>query len=193
MYPYDPDKAKALLEEAGWVDTDDNGTLDKDGQPLMLDFVTHGGFPFYRDPAPIIQSQLFEVGITVNLQGLAGPAWMEAGRAGTLHLGIVDWRSTDPGSNLRNAFHSENVTAFAWNHHSNTHLDDLLDEAAITADLEDQCALLEEAQQIIMEDAMVKPIHLFSAVWGVRTEVKGLSLSPLNPSTFYAFDTFLEQ
>jgi peptide/nickel transport system substrate-binding protein len=193
MYPYDPEKAKSLLEEAGWTDTDGDGILDKDGQPLLLDFVVHGSFPFYRDPGPIIQTQLEEIGIDVNLQGLAGPAWMEAGRTGNEHLGIVDWRSSDPERNLRSAFHSENTGAFAWNHHSNTHLDDLLDEAQITADVQERCAILEDVQQIIMEDAMVKPINLFSAVWGVRSEVKGIRISSLNPSTFWAFDTYLEQ
>jgi peptide/nickel transport system substrate-binding protein len=37
-YKYDPDKAKALLDEAGWKDTNGDGTRDKDGTELKLRF-----------------------------------------------------------------------------------------------------------------------------------------------------------
>jgi peptide/nickel transport system substrate-binding protein len=35
-YPYDPDQAEALLDEAGWTDTNGNGVRDKDGQELSF-------------------------------------------------------------------------------------------------------------------------------------------------------------
>jgi len=192
MYAYDPEKAKALLEEAGWVDTDGDGIRDKDGQPLRLDFPTHGKFPLYRDPCPIVQAQLLEVGIDVNVMNLAVPAWLEAGRTGNQHIGIVDWRSTSTDTDLRLPFHSENATAFAWNWHSNSHLDDLLMEGMVTTDQAKRCAIYEEVQKIIMEDAMIKPINLFAAVWGARSEVKGLRID-LKPSYFWAFDVYLEK
>lgn len=193
MYPYDPEMAKSLLEEAGWIDTDGDGIRDKDGQPLRLDFPTHGGFPLYRDPCPIVQAQLAEVGIDVNVQNLAVPAWLEAGRVGNHHIGIVDWRASDPDFDLRLPFHSDNATAFAWNWHSNSHLDDLLMEGMAVTDPEERCAIYEEVQQIIMEDAMIKPINLYAGVWGVRSEVKGFKLDDLAPSMFWAFDAYLEE
>jgi peptide/nickel transport system substrate-binding protein len=193
MYPYDPEKAKELLDEAGWTDTDGDGIRDKDGQPLRLDFPTHGGFPVYRDPAPIVQAQLAEVGIDVNVQDLAAPAWMEAGRTGNLNIGIVDWRAADPDFDLRQCFDSANSGAFAWNWHHNAHLDQLLEEGMVTLDTAKRCTIYEEVQKIIMDDAMIKPINLYSAVYGVRNNVKGLKIDTLTPSWFWVFDTYLEQ
>jgi peptide/nickel transport system substrate-binding protein len=40
-YPYDPEEAKRLLDEAGWVDSNGDGTRDKDGVELVLRYITN--------------------------------------------------------------------------------------------------------------------------------------------------------
>ena len=42
-YNYDPDEAQRLLNESGWVDTDGDGTRDKDGLPMQLILLTNDG------------------------------------------------------------------------------------------------------------------------------------------------------
>jgi peptide/nickel transport system substrate-binding protein len=190
-YPYDQAKAESLLDEAGWVDTDGDGIRDKDGQPLLLDLPTHGEYPALRDPCPIIQGQLAEVGIDVNVQNLAVPAWVEAGKTGNQHLGIQEWRTSDPDF-LRLEFVSEDPTPFAWSFHDNAHLNDILQQTKVEVDPEARCGLFEEAQQIIMDEAQIKPINLSSAILVVRTEAKGLKLDSLRTSFFWVFDAYLE-
>jgi peptide/nickel transport system substrate-binding protein len=192
MYAYDPEKAKELLDQAGWKDENGDGIREKDGTPLLLEFPTHGSFPMYRDPPPIVQSQLQEIGVQVDVQNLAVPAWLEAGRSGNLNIGIVDWRASDPDTNLRLVFHSSNADGFEWNHHSNTQLDDLLTQGMVTTDQAQRCQIYEQVQQIIMNDAMIKPLHEYSAVWGLRSEVKDLQFKGLEPSMFWAFDAYLD-
>jgi len=193
MYPYDPEKAKALLAEAGWTDTDGDGFVDKDGAKMVLEFPTHGKFAVYRDPAPIVQAQLKEVGIEVNVQNLAGAGWMEAARTGTHNISVVDWRANEPDGNLRNTFQSENATAFAWTWHTNSHLDDLLTQGMSTMDATARCGIYQEVQQIIMNDAMIKPVNSFANIWGVREEVQGLSYVQGGPAYFWLFDIHLEK
>ena len=66
-YPYNPDKARALLEEAGWR-VGAGGIRQRDGQPLRITFVTRkGGAPGDFEVAELVQGMLRAVGVDVNL------------------------------------------------------------------------------------------------------------------------------
>ena len=193
MYGYDPEKAKELLEQAGWSDTNGDGIREKEGNKLILDFPTHGGFPRFLDVGPILQAQLADVGAELNLQPLAAPAWMEAGRTGNLNIGITQWRNRDPGLVLRIVFYSPNATSFAWNWHMNKKLDTLIEQGMLISDQNARCSLYEEIQKITMNDAMVRPLHQWQTVWAVRNEVEGFKLDNSFPLVFWAFDVHIEQ
>lgn len=71
-YPdkYDVDSAKKLLAEAGWVDTDGDGFVDKDGKNLELDFIFYSGraeLPLYAEAT---QADAKKVGIKINLKNV---------------------------------------------------------------------------------------------------------------------------
>lgn len=66
-YPYNPDKARALLEEAGWR-VGAGGIRQRDGQPLRITYVTRkGGAPGDFEIAELVQGMLRAVGVDVNL------------------------------------------------------------------------------------------------------------------------------
>jgi peptide/nickel transport system substrate-binding protein len=65
-YPYDPAMAKQLLDEAGWVDSNGDGTRDKDGVELVLKYGTTTREVRVSFQA-VAQQQLAEVGIKVEL------------------------------------------------------------------------------------------------------------------------------
>jgi peptide/nickel transport system substrate-binding protein len=66
-YPYDPEKAKSLLAEAGWTDTNGNGTVDKDGIELVLKYGTTSR-QVRQDTQAVVQQDLAAVGIGTDLQ-----------------------------------------------------------------------------------------------------------------------------
>ena len=79
---YDPAAARELLEEAGWTDSDGDGFVDKDGQPLTIRWLTYPG----RQELPLLaeaaQATLQDVGIRVEINATAN------------HLGVLesgDW------------------------------------------------------------------------------------------------------
>lgn len=67
-YAYDPEKAKALLAEAGW--TLENGVLQKEGTVFKVDLLVPTGNKVREQSAPVIQQNLKEVGIEVNIQAM---------------------------------------------------------------------------------------------------------------------------
>ncbi|HML89668.1 MAG TPA: nickel ABC transporter substrate-binding protein [Methylomusa anaerophila] len=67
----DKEKAKQLLEAAGYRDTDGDGIREKGGKKLEFNFVlSTGEFPEWKQMAEFIQSEFSAVGIKVNLNVL---------------------------------------------------------------------------------------------------------------------------
>ena len=67
-YEYNPQRAKDLLAEAGWRDSDGDGLLDRDGKPFSFMIVTNQGNDQRIKAGEIIQRRLGEIGIEVKLR-----------------------------------------------------------------------------------------------------------------------------
>jgi peptide/nickel transport system substrate-binding protein len=93
-YPYDPEKAKALLDEAGWVDANGDGVREKDGQDLTLTYGTTTR-EVRKDTQAVFQQELAEVGIKVELQNYDSDIYFagygEGGPAATGQLDMFEY------------------------------------------------------------------------------------------------------
>ncbi|HEX7065782.1 MAG TPA: peptide-binding protein [Bacillales bacterium] len=65
-FPYNPEKAKKLLSEAGWKDTDGDGIREKDGKEFSFVLKTNQGNRTRKQTATVIQQYLKEVGVKVE-------------------------------------------------------------------------------------------------------------------------------
>ncbi|OIO68371.1 MAG: peptide-binding protein [Zetaproteobacteria bacterium CG1_02_53_45] len=75
--PFDPQKARALLAEAGWTDSDGDGLIDKDGKALSFTVLTNNGNKQRSDAATIMQQRLKSVGITINIRLVEWSAFIQ--------------------------------------------------------------------------------------------------------------------
>ncbi len=80
---HDPARARQMLADAGWQDTDGDGVLERDGLEFSFEMITKQGDPIRENGAVILRSNLAEVGVKVNLrvmEHLAGLDQVQAGR-----------------------------------------------------------------------------------------------------------------
>jgi peptide/nickel transport system substrate-binding protein len=67
MYPYDPNKARALLKEAG------HGA----DNPVEFELILNNDAPFFADAATLLKSQMEKIGVKVSLVMMDKPAWLD--------------------------------------------------------------------------------------------------------------------
>ena len=169
-YPYDPTQAADLLDDAGWIDTDDDGIRDKDGKPLVLDMVLMD-WGYMREIGQLVAAQWSNLGIGINSQLVSYPEALEIASEGRHHLIPFNLSGSDPDI-LRKFFHSQ--ASFNWSKLDDAEMDAWLEAAARTTDQEEREALYSQIQLRIMNQAFVIPIRDYVNLNGVSSRVQGL-------------------
>jgi peptide/nickel transport system substrate-binding protein len=89
-YAHDPDRARRLLDEAGWVKGPD-GVRVKDAQRFSFEMLNRSGTRDRTAIAQVIQAQLKQVGIEVTFQTLESAAWTQKWRSGQWEAIVSAW------------------------------------------------------------------------------------------------------
>jgi peptide/nickel transport system substrate-binding protein len=183
-YPFDPEMAKSILDEAGWVENSETGIRERDGQQLKALFIVTANDKF-DEPAQVIQSNFKDVGIELELTVESQPTVFNTYNRGDQNLGNIFWWGTDPSS-LYSLYHSSNIeTGFNWSHYRNDKVDDLVTRGQQLTDLDERCELYYEAQIQIMEDAALIPIWGKRVSNGAKKGIVGLEWSQNIYPIFY--------
>ncbi len=159
-WSYDPEKATALLAEAGWTDTNGNGTVDKDGVEFEVDLVYSKLVDLWSNAALIMQDQLSQIGIKINIIEQEWSAYLgNVLLPGKFDITIVGFGGgTEVDGIAYNLLHSKNVAmggaGFNLAAYVNPHMDELLDQARTTPGcaVADRLPLYREIQQIAHDD-----------------------------------------
>jgi len=181
-YPYDPSKAKALLKEAGFADTNGDGILEKDGKPFSFEILTNQNKEREMS-AVLIQRRLKEVGIQVNIRALEWASFL--GRfiePREFDAVILAWSlSLDPDQ--YSIWHSSQQAAKQFNFvgYNNPKVDKLLEAGRLELDPDKRQKIYHEFAKILLEDS---PIVYLSAGYGltaVHKRIKGID-NPAPPA-----------
>jgi peptide/nickel transport system substrate-binding protein len=147
-FKYDPDKAKSLLKDAGYV-AGSSGTLQKDGQPLKL---TIKVFPSYVKIAEVLSQQLKAVGVALDIVQLEYPTLRSEAVQGNFDLAIEAY-GYPVGDILYPMFFSAFIGSLNWSRVNDPKLDGLLTAYLGAGDPAQRQDLLSQAQQLIVNQA----------------------------------------
>jgi peptide/nickel transport system substrate-binding protein len=155
-YPYDPDQALALLEEAGWTDSDGDGTLDKGGQPLAFTIDT---IEDWRPLAEAVADQFRAIGVDAGVRfweySVVKPMLLAGERAAYMD----DWGDSafDPVGHFEAKWHGqvegEPYGRGNFSTYTNERVNELIKEGETTGDPTRRHEIYDEAQEIVYEEA----------------------------------------
>ena len=139
---YDLDAAKALMEEAGWIEGDD-GIREKDGEKAELTIMFSNGDSVRQALAEDSANQLRELGIDVTTSGVGWDTAYDQAQSEPL---IWGWGAHSP-MELYNIYHTIKDTGSAeYSPYANETVDKYMDEALASSNLEESYDLWKKAQ-----------------------------------------------
>ena len=180
-YEYDPKKAAALLEAAGWRDSDGDGVRDKDGVSLSFVILTNDNRRRVR-AGELIVEDLRAVGFKADVQALAWADLLKEYMAPRTFLAAIaeQWMLTsDP--DVYSLWHSSQIGdgGFNFSGFAGERTDRLLEEARRTDDRARRAQLYAEFQELWAEEAPSVVLYYPKFNWAVSRSVKDVRLTAL--------------
>jgi len=184
-YPFDPAKAKALLDEAGWQ-TGAKGIRERNGKPLAFTLITQAGFAIRETIAQAIERQWRDVGVDAKVELHDGTAisslWFEGRFDAMLH-----WWQMPSDPELTTFFAADRTPPAGRN--INFFRDDeltrLLYESDRTVDRAARTRLLQRAQMMLAEAVPEIPLYNVTRLDVVPASLQNFKGNPTNTGIFW--------
>ncbi len=175
---YDPAKSLKLLAEAGWVDSDGDGWLDRDGVQFSFTILTNQGNAQRIKTAIIIQERLKQVGIKVQVRTVEWATFLnEFVDPGRFDAIILAW-SSPPDPDIHAVWHSEANPRLNFMRYSNPEVDKLLDQGRSTLDQEQRKRIYWKVQEILAEDQPYCFLYVAKSLPIVHQRIQGIEPAP---------------
>lgn len=181
-YPYDPTKAKALLKEAGFVDTDGDGIVERDGKPFAFEIITNQNKEREKS-AVLIQRRLKDIGIEVNIRAIEWASFISRFiKTGDFDVVVLGWGlGLDPDQ--YSIWHSSQQAPGQFNFigYNNPAIDKLLEQGRTELNPDKRMRIYHEFSKVLLEDC---PIVYLSAGYGlsaIHKRIQGI-VDPIPPA-----------
>jgi len=191
-YPYDPDEAMRLLDEAGWVDSNGDGTRDKDGVELVLRYITNDR-ELRKNYQAVVEQQWSLVGIGAELQNYSSDVyWNGYNDNGPQAQGLYDIAQyssvgsfPDPEASFNwlcsEISSADNPDGANWQGVCIEELDALLLQQASILDTQERIDMYHQISQILYDEVLYVGIWKDPDLWSVNNRLQNVNLSGAAP------------
>jgi peptide/nickel transport system substrate-binding protein len=179
-YAYDPARAKALLAEAGWVDTNNDGIVDKDGKPFAFEILTNQGNDERKKVAEIVQASLKRIGVKTDIRVLEWATFLkEYIKKRRFEALIMGWGiGWDPDQ--YDVWHSSKTGPDDLNHisYANPEVDRLLELGRGSCNKEERTAHYHRLQEVLAEEQPLVFLYFRDSLPVVSSRIHGIVPAP---------------
>ena len=177
--PYDPEKAKALLKEAGI----------KEGTEITLWAmpVQRPYNPNARLMAEMLQSDWAKIGIKAKIVSYEWGEYIKRSKGGEQGAMLIGWSGDngDPDNWLGTLYGCDAINGNNFSKWCYKPYDDLIKQAKATSDQAKRIELYQKAQHILKEQVPITPIAHSTVYQPMSAKVEGFKISPFSLNSFY--------
>jgi peptide/nickel transport system substrate-binding protein len=199
-YPYDIDEANRLLDEAGYLDTDDDGVreMPDGGEPLEFEFMTITDVDGSVDTGRLFQGFLDDIGISVVFntvdQNKAYDLWF----TGEWDVYVWDWCPDPDPDFMLSVFTTDQCLSWSDGCYSNPEYDAMYEAQRNELDQDARKEIVSEMQEFIARELPVMSLNYWSDLQAYRSDRwEGFRPSPNTETGLLLFgysttDSYLE-
>jgi peptide/nickel transport system substrate-binding protein len=179
-FGYSPERARALLAEAGWRERDRDGILVKNGKPFQFTILTNQGNDQRLKSAVIIQYRLKAIGIDVKIRVIEWASFLSQFiDKGNFDAVLLGWTIT-PDPDIFDIWHSSKTGPKEFNfiRYMNPEVDRLLEQGRSTFDMEERKRCYFRLQEVLAEDQPYTFLYVPDALPVVSARFRGIEPAP---------------
>lgn len=177
---YDPEKAKSLLAEAGWNDSNGDGVLDREGKRFEFEIITNKGNEQREKAATVIQRRLDEIGIKVTIKVIEWAAFINNFiDKRNFDAVILGW-SLSPDPDQYDIWHSSKTRPKEFNFvsYANAEVDELLEKGRRTFDRAERKKHYDRLQEVLDAEQPYTFLYVADALPIVHKRFHGIEPAP---------------
>jgi peptide/nickel transport system substrate-binding protein len=179
-YPFDLERAKRLLADAGWSDSDHDGILDRQGQKFQFTIMTNQGNKVRETMALVVQNALARIGIKVDVRIMEWSAFIDKfTKQREFDAVLLGWNlSRDP--DCYSIWHSSQNGPGQYNviSYKNSEVDKLLDAARHTFDMAARTQDYHRVHAILAEEQPYLFLVVPESLSVIHKKINGVEMAP---------------